>query len=40
MAEAAPVQVGNQNNQALADSELPKLTNPAQEAIEIEQKDG
>jgi hypothetical protein len=40
MAETAPVQVGNQNNQALADSELPKLTNPAQEAIEIEQKDG
>jgi hypothetical protein len=36
MAETAPVQVGNQNNQALADSELPKLTNPAQEAIEIE----
>ena len=40
MAETAPVQVGNQNSQALADSELPKLTNPAQEAIEIEQKDG
>lgn len=40
MAETAPVQVGNQNNQALADSELPKLTNPAQEVIEIEQKDG
>lgn len=40
MAETAPVQVGNQNSQALADSELPKLTNPAQEVIEIEQKDG
>lgn len=40
MAETAPVQVGNQNNQALADSELPKLTNPAQDVIEIEQKDG
>lgn len=40
MAETAPVQVGSQNNQALADSELPKLTNPAQEVIEIEQKDG
>ena len=40
MAETAPVQVGNQNSQALADSELPKLTNPEQEVIEIEQKDG
>jgi hypothetical protein len=40
MAETAPVQVGNQNSQSLADSELPKLTNPAQEVIEIEQKDG
>lgn len=40
MAETAPVQVGSQNNQALADSELPKLTNPEQEVIEIEQKDG
>lgn len=40
MAETAPVQVGSPNNQALADSELPKLTNPAQEVIEIEQKDG
>lgn len=40
MAETAPVQVGSQNNQALADSELPKLTNPVQEAIKIEQKDG
>lgn len=40
MAETAPVQVGNQNSQPLADSELPKLTNPAQEVIEIEQKDG
>ena len=40
MAETAPVQVGNQNSQALADSELPKLTNPAQEVIKIEQKDG
>lgn len=40
MAETAPVQVGNQNSQALADSELPKLTNPAKDVIEIEQKDG
>ena len=40
MAETAPVQVGNQNSQSLADSELPKLTNTEQEAIEIEQKDG
>lgn len=39
MAETAPVQVGNQNSQALADSELPKLTNPEKEVIEIEQKD-
>lgn len=40
MTETAPVQVGNQNSKSLADSELPKLTNPAQEVIEIEQKDG
>lgn len=40
MAETAPVQVDEQSNRALTDSELPKLTNPAQEVIEIEQKDG
>lgn len=40
MAETAPVQVDEQNNRALTDSELPKLTNPAKEVIEIEQKDG
>lgn len=40
MAETAPVQVDEQNNRALTDSELPKLTIPAQEVIEIEQKDG
>lgn len=40
MAETAPVQVDEQNNRALTDRELPKLTNPEQEAIEIEQKDG
>ena len=40
MAETAPVQVDEQNNRALTDRELPKLTNPAQEVMEIEQKDG
>jgi hypothetical protein len=40
MAETAPVQVDEQSNRALTDSELPKLTNPAQEVIEIEKKDG
>ena len=40
MAETAPVQVDEQNNRVLTDSELPKLTNPAKEVIEIEQKDG
>lgn len=39
MAETAPVQVDEQSNRALTDSELPKLTNPAQEVVEIEQKD-
>lgn len=40
MAETAPVQVDEQNNRALTDRELPKLTNPAQAVVEIEQKDG
>lgn len=40
MAETAPVQVNEQNNRALTDRELPKLTNPEQNVIEIEQKDG
>lgn len=39
MAETAPVQVDEQSNRALTDSELPKLTNPAQEVVGIEQKD-
>lgn len=40
MAETAPVQVDEQNNRALTDRELPKLTNPEQAVVEIEQKDG
>ena len=40
MAETAPVQVDEQSNRALTDSELPKLINPAKEVIEIEKKDG
>lgn len=40
MAETAPVQVDEQSNRALTDSELPKLTNPVQDVIEIKQKDG